>query len=167
MSEIPAELLPLISEFRYPTGCTLRRMIASDYNLEGWVVQMGITGMYLYSDGEVAGRPRHRAYQEMNAACGEDDFRSDADWQKAEELEEKYSRMLIHPLDDAHALARKHGAANRHVRQGETVTIRRLNTQATVINPGTEHDRGERVIVETADGRRQPWHLHALQLHDA
>lgn len=166
MTVIPDDLAEYVSEFRLPTGALIRRMTSRDHDLEGWMVDLG-AHRYLYRDGSREGLPRHRAFNDLGCPGGEDDLRTDDDWKRVDQRIEQLSHLLIGSLEGAWALAREHGAANRHARLGETARVRDTDAEVTVINPGTDHGQdGQFVRVRDADGDEFTMKLMDLVLPD-
>ena len=161
--DIPAELLPLVSTFELPSGAQLRRMTSD--GLDGWVVDLRFSH-FLYSDGAVDGTPRSRAFEQLGFEGGEDDLHTDEDWKAFADMRAAFSAQLVLELDEALALAKRYGVANRHARDGETATLRTDGTEVTVRDAGTKHDEGHFVLVVLADGSDLVVPLRSLILAD-
>jgi hypothetical protein len=162
---VPAELLPYLSEFELPTGARIQRWTSSLLGREGWVLNLDRL-RFVYSDGSVGQLPRYRTFQDLGFPGGDDDLKTDDDWRAVAEHERALSELLLLDLESAWELAVEHGAANRHARAGETAALRADGQTVTVIDPGVAHDRGHFCRVRLADGTEGTCRLLSLRLSD-
>jgi hypothetical protein len=167
--DIPDELVPLIAEFRLPTGAIIRSMIASHHNISGWVIEIMPRAQYLYADGVVRSAPRSQAYVELGFPGGEDDLKSEDDWQRVAEREAKLIKLMFMPIEQAWAVAKASGIGNRRVVVGEAVTVRSdrygipIGTKMIIIDPGSANDYGW-LRGRLPDGSEKTIKLSGLQL---
>jgi hypothetical protein len=165
LTSVPSGLMEHISGFEFPSGAQIRWLTSRDMGIGGWVLDLG-TERYRYSDGTVAGLPRHRAFEELGHEHGEDDLRTDADWARFYERKAPLTRLLFMDLDHAYRLAVEHGDANRYARRGEICVLRGTGERVMVEDPG-HHDRGRYVWIVKCDSQeRRTVHLSWLRFED-
>lgn len=157
-------MLGFVSEFTLPGGEQIRRYTYDE--LEGWVVETGPT-QWLYADGTVGTRPRWRAC-DARGLRSEDDLQGapDEEWAAVAAFEDQYAAEMVMSLADAWQAARAYGLCSRYARLDDRVGNRYDERIGTVINPGTDHDRGRYVRVRFDDGDERTYPLSSLVFLD-
>lgn len=160
---IPEDLQNFVSEFALPTGATIKKSRSSDYGLEGWIVQENLHN-WVYSDGIIAYRPTYRALAAMNLSS-EDDLHGQSDkvWKQYEDMTEKFTHMLLLPLQEAYELAKAQGLMNLRPPIGTKVKTHGGEKGVVTQDFAAQAQYSENIVrVKFEDGEEKPVYFSKL-----